>query len=283
MEQVRVITDSTTDLLPEIVDRLGITVVPLNVHFGDETFRDGVEITSDEFFERLAASRQMPKTSQPSVEAFRKSYEAALPEASGMVCITISGKLSGTFNSASLAARQFHQAPVRVIDGGSASMAVGFVAMAAAEAANAGATLDEVEQVAREMTTRSRILFFADTLEFLQRNGRIGRAQGLLGSMLQVKPVLTVEEGEVAPVSRPRTRGKAVQALVEWASKMHDPQRMAVIWSTNEDELNKLLDGLSPIHPRDQILVTKYGPVLGTHLGPGAMGVIVVESPGGAG
>lgn len=274
MPQVKVVTDSTSDLLPEIAALLGITVVPLNVHFGDESFADGTEITSDQFFSRLSASKQMPKTSAPSTEAFRAAFESVQADASGIVCITISSKLSGTYNSATLAARQFEGTPVRVIDSESASMCIGFAAIAAAEAATGGASLDEVEAAARDVVGRVKILFFADTLEYLQRNGRIGRAQGLLGSMLQVKPVLTVENGEVAPVSRPRTRGKAIQALVDWAAKLHDPDRMAVIWSTNQDELNRLLDGLSPLFPQDQIVVTKYGPVLGTHVGPGAMGII---------
>lgn len=280
MAQVRVVTDSTADLPQEAVQRLGIGVVPLSVHFGEEAYLDGIEMTSDQFLERLSSSRQMPKTSAPSAEAFRQSF-AADSDASGVVCITISSKLSGTHNSAQQAARQMSNLPVRVVDSGSASMATGFTAIAAAEAAQAGASVDEVERVAREHLERTNILFYADTLEFLQRGGRIGRAASLVGSILEIKPVLTVKDGEVEQYQRARTRGKAIQALVDWAGARPRKQ-MAVIWSTNESDLQRLLDGLSRTFPREEIVVTKYGPVLGAHLGPGAMGVIAVDAPRGA-
>lgn len=282
MQQVRVVTDSTADLLPDIAARLGILVVPLNVHFGDEAYLDGVEITSDEFFQRLASARQLPRTSAPSPGSFRKAYESLLPDASGIVCVTVGSKLSSTYNSAVVAAQQLQQAPVRVVDSGSASMALGFAALAAAESAGTGAALDEVERVARETSERAGILFYADTLEYLQKNGRIGRAAGLVGSVLQVKPVLTIADGEAALYQRARTRSKAIQSLVDWAAKRRQAQRMAVIWSTSEDDLNRLLDGLSPLFPRDDIIVTRYGPVIGSHVGPGGLGIIVVDGDGAA-
>ncbi len=279
MAQVRVVTDSTADLPQETLHRLGISVVPLSVHFGDEAYLDGVEMTSEQFLERLATTRQMPKTSAPSVEAFRSSFEGG--DASGVVCITISSKLSGTYNSAQQAARQVTSVPVRVVDSGSASMAAGFAVIAAAEAAQAGASLEEVERAARHHLARTHILFFADTLEFLQRGGRIGRASSLVGSILDIKPVLTVKDGEVEQYQRTRTRGKAIQVLVDWAVS-RPRQQLVVIWSTNEPELQRLLDGLGRTFPREEIVVTTYGPVLGAHLGPGAMGVIAVDAQGGA-
>lgn len=282
MAQVKVIADSTADLPAEDMRRLNISMVPLNVHFGDDTFLDRVEMEPDEFFGRLESSRQLPTTSAPSVEAFRHKFEEALPEAAGIVCVTVGSKLSATHNVASLAAQQFHQIPVRVVDSRSASMGVGFAAMAAAEAAAAGATLDEVEAVARDVVNRTAIVFFADTLEYLQRNGRIGRAAGLLGALLQIKPVLIIEDGVVTPYVRTRTSGKAIQALVDWARGLGSVERMATIWSTNEGQLQQLLSGLGDVYERDRILVTKYGPVIGSHLGPGALGVIAVSGPGGA-
>lgn len=280
MPQVRVITDSTADLPEETLHRLGISVVPLSVHFGEEAYLDGVEMTSEQFLERLPTSRQMPKTSAPSVGAFRASFEED-GEASGVLCVTISSKLSGTYNSAQQAARQFTSLPVRVVDSGSASMAIGFAVIAAAAAAKAGASLEDVERVACDHLSRTHILFFSDTLEFLQRGGRIGRASSLVGSILDIKPVLTVKDGEVEQYQRARTRGKAIQALVDWAAS-RPRQQLAVIWSTNEPELQRLLDGLGRTFPREDIVVTRYGPVLGAHLGPGAMGVIAVDAQGGA-
>jgi DegV family protein with EDD domain len=262
----------------ETVEGLGIGVVSLSVHFGDESYLDGVEMTSDEFLARLSTARQMPKTSAPSVDAFRREFEA-VGDADGVLCITISGKLSGTYNAATRAAEQVSRFPVTVLDSGSASMGIGFPAIAAAEAGRRGASLQEAEQVAREVIARTDILFYADTLEFLQRNGRIGRAASLVGSILEIKPVLTVANGEVEQYQRTRTRGKAIQALVDW-TRQRERERVAVIWSTGERELERLLDGLAPAIPREQVVVTKYGPVLGAHIGPGAMGVIAVDARG---
>lgn len=282
MAQVKVVVDSTADLPPDVMRQLNVGMVPLNVHFGDDTYLDRVELEPDEFFARLGSSRQLPSTSAPSVEAFRRKFEEALPEASGIVCITVGSKLSATHNVASLAAQQFHQLPVRVVDSRSASMGVGFAAMAAAEAAAGGATVDEVEAVARAVVNRTGIAFFADTLEYLQRNGRIGRAAGLLGALLQVKPVLTIEDGVVTPYARTRTTRKAIQSLVDWARGLGSVERMATIWSTDESQLDQLLSALGDSYDRESILVTKYGPVIGSHLGPGALGVIAVSGSGGA-
>ena len=282
MAQVGIVTDSTSDLTPEMVREYGITVVPLSVHFGDEQFLDKVEITGDQFFHRLASSPQLPKTSAPSVQAFRRAYETVAADVSGIVCITVGSKLSGTYNAASLAARDFEQVPVRVVDSRTASIALGLVAIAAAEGARSGASLDEVESLARHAADRTNIVFYADTLEYLQKGGRIGRAQAMLGSILEVKPVLTVTEGEAAQYARTRTRGKAIQALVDWAGKLSNPERLSVIWHQNETDLNRLLDGLAQHYPREKIEIAQYGPVIGVHVGPGAMGVAATEGRRGA-
>jgi DegV family protein with EDD domain len=280
--QVKVVTDSTSDLPPEIREALGISVVPLNVHFGEETYLDGVEISSDEFLARLATSKTLPKTSAPSPDAFRKAYEAALPEATGVLCVTLSSKLSGTHNSAHVAAQAWEGAPVRVVDSATISMGTGFAAIAAAEAARDGASLEEAERAARDTLGRSQIRFYLDTLEYLQRGGRIGRARGLVGSILRIKPVLTIEDGEVAPRGRARTLNKAVDALAEMAEQLRDPERMAVIWGRVEEERDRLLDRLAKKFPREDIVVTKYSPVLGVYGGSGVLGVIGVDRPGGA-
>lgn len=283
MARVRVVTDSTADLPPDLAELMGIRTVPLNVHFGDEVLRDGVDITSGDFFGRLAGARQLPKTSAPSVGVFQQAFEqAAASDASGVLCVTISGKLSGTYNAASVAARQFETIPVRVLDSLTASTALGIVAIAAAEAAARGGSLDEVEAAARDIAGHTDVLFYADTLEYLQKGGRIGRAQGLIGSILEIKPVLIVRDGEVEQYQRARTRGKAIQALVDWFAKLRQPERVSVLWSHNEADLNRLLDGLAPHYPRDQILVTKYGPVIGVHVGPGAMGVAATHGRSGS-
>jgi DegV family protein with EDD domain len=280
--QVGIVVDSSSDLPPETVREYGMTVVPLSVHFGDEHFLDKVEITGEQFFHRLASSRQLPKTSAPSVLAFRGAYETVAADASGIVCVTVGSKLSGTYNAASLAARDFEHVPVRVVDSRTSSISLGLIAIAAAEGARSGASLDEVESLARDAADRTNIVFFADTLEYLQKGGRIGRAQALLGSILEMKPVLTVTDGEPAQYARTRTRGKAIQALVDWAGKLSDPERVAVIWHQNETDLNRLLDGVAQHYPREKILQTHYGPSIGVYFGPNAMGVAATEERRGA-
>ncbi len=275
MGRVAVVTDSTSDLPPEIVERLGISVVPLNLHFGDETFLDG-ELSSADFFARLSSSPQLPKTSAPSPDSFRSSFDAVLPDCSAVFCVTAGRKLSATYSAAALAARQFEKVPVRVLDSETTSLPLGFAAMAAAEAAGAGASLEDIEGAACDTLSRTTFLFYADTLEYLQRGGRIGRAAGLLGSLLQVKPVLTIAGGEVSPYHRARTARKATQLILDRTGKLGSIERLGVIWGNNEAELNRLLDGLAAFHPRDEIVVTEYSPVIGAHLGPGALGVIAV-------
>ena len=213
---VRVITDSTADLPPEMAAELGIEVVPLNVHFGTDTFRDGIDLSADEFYERLVASSCPPTTSQPSVGAFLEVYQKALEGADGIVSVHISAKLSGTWNSAIQAREQLADpSRVQVVDTGQASMGLGWVAVAAARAAQAGASLEEVAREAQSTAEQVRVLFLVDTLEFLQKGGRIGKAQAMFGSVLSIKPLLTIQEGEVHPMERVRTRGKGVARLVQ--------------------------------------------------------------------
>jgi len=269
--------DSTSDIPRDLASSLGITIVPLRVIFGDMTYLDGVDLDADEFYEKLASSNVLPRTSQPPVEDFRRVFKSLCGDASGILCITISSKVSGTYNSAKIAANQVEEVPIKVIDSKTVSMAFGFAAIAAAEAAREGASLEEVERVALDTLSRTDLLAFVDTLEYLQKGGRIGKAASLLGTLLQVKPLITLREGEVVPVTRTRTRSKAISALIDWAHKYKHPERIAVIWSTNEDELNTLLEGLSDLSPDREVIITKYGPVIGVHAGPGAMGVIVVN------
>ena len=271
---VRVITDSTADLPPEMAAELRIEVVPLNVHFGTDTFRDGIDLSADEFYERLVASSRPPTTSQPSVGAFLEVYQKALEGADGIVSVHISAKVSGTWNSAVQAREQLSDSSkVTVVDTGQASMGLGWVAVAAARAAQAGASMDEVASLARSAAEQVRVLFLVDTLEYLQKGGRIGKAQAMFGSVLAIKPLLTIQEGEVHPLERVRTRGKGVARLVQLVQEAAPLQSMAVLYTTTEDEARALAERLGPCVPSGQVIVGRLGTVVGTYAGPGLLGV----------
>ncbi len=271
---VRVITDSTADLPSEMAAELGIEVVPLNVHFGTDTFRDGIDLSADEFYERLVASSRPPTTSQPSVGAFLEVYQKALEGADGIVSVHISAKVSGTWNSAVQAREQLSDSSkVTVVDTGQASMGLGWVAVAAARAAQAGASMDEVASLARSAAEQVRVLFLVDTLEYLQKGGRIGKAQAMFGSVLAIKPILTIQEGEVHPLERVRTRGKGVARLVQLVQEAAPLQSMAVLYTTTEDEARALAERLGPCVPSGQVIVGRLGTVVGTYAGPGLLGV----------
>ncbi len=282
MPRIKVVTDSTSDLPPELARELGVMAVPIHVHFGDEAFLDGVDLTSEEFYSRLRGGGPLPKTSAPSPDAFRRAFESLAPDASGIVCVTVSRRFSGTYNSALQAAQQLHLPPVRVVDSGSVSMGLGFGVMDAARAASEGASLEEVEAAARSVAERTSIVAYIDTLEFLQRSGRIGRAARLVGSILEIKPVVTIIAGEITPLRRARTKRKAIGALVEWFERLRDPEHVAIIWSTEPGDLEMLREMLASHYTTDRILVSTYGPAIGVHVGPGAMGLIVVEGRDGA-
>ena len=271
---VRVITDSTADLPPEMAAELRIEVVPLNVHFGTDTFRDGIDLSADEFYERLVASSRPPTTSQPSVGAFLEVYQKALEGADEIVSVHISAKVSGTWNSAVQAREQLSDSSkVTVVDTGQASMGLGWVAVAAARAAQAGASMDEVASLARSAAEQVRVLFLVDTLEYLQKGGRIGKAQAMFGSVLAIKPILTIQEGEVHPLERVRTRGKGVARLVQLVQEAAPLQSMAVLYTTTEDEARALAERLGPCVPSGEVVVGRLGTVVGTYAGPGLLGV----------
>lgn len=271
---VRIVTDSTCDLPADLAARHGIVVVPLTVSFGDESFLDGVELRPDAFYERLTAADVLPKTSQPSVERFRRVYDELAGEE--IVSIHISSRLSGTLNSATLAAEQVGNERVRLVDSRTASMGLGAVALEAAIAAEAGATPDEVAAVAERVRDRVQVIATMDTLEYLRRGGRIGRASSMLGSLLSIKPIVHVEDGEVAPLERVRTRSKAVDRLFTLTTAEPSARRVFVGCGGNDAEASAFLERLRPAMPGTEFHLGQVGPVIGVHAGPNVLGVAIV-------
>ena len=274
MAGVAVVTDSACDLPPELASRHGIEVVPLTIRFGEEELVDRRDLTPRQFWDRLASTEVLPETAAPAPGAFEDAYRRAASEgADGVVCVTLSSALSATYESAQVAAQAVEGTiPVRVVDSRAVTMAEGLMAVRAAELSTQGAGLDQVATEVEGMIARSRTFAALDTLENLRKGGRIGAAQAFLGSMLSVKPVIQVADGEVHPESRQRTRGRALRYLADKVRE-HQPVETLAVMHGDAPDVDQMLDLLAPVHPREDILVGDVGAVIGTHAGPGVMGV----------
>ena len=226
---VRIVTDSTADIPPDVQRAFDITVVPLNVHIGDEVFRDRVDLSGDDFFQRLARTTQLPRTSQPSVGTFQEAFSRLLEQGHEVVAVLLSSKVSGTYNAGLMAAQATAPDRVEVIDSQMASMALGFLALEGAEAARAGRSLKQVADHVRSLLPKARVIATIDTLTYLQRGGRIGRAQALVGSLLNIKPLITLKDGEVQPLGRARSRAQALDRLVALLERDGSLSRLAVL------------------------------------------------------
>ena len=280
MSKVAIVTDSTA-LIPKVLanGHYPIFTVPLQVIWRDKTYQDGIDITPDQFYTRLQTEKVMPSTSQPSPEAFKILYKQLLDEGYDILGITISSKLSGTLDSATQAKMELAGSPIELIDSESTSMAMGFQVMTAARAAVQGATLQECKFLAEKGRDSSGVLFVLNTLEYLRRGGRIGGAAAFLGTALNLKPILELRNGRIEPVERVRTLNKAVDRLLQLLENRIEhrrPVRLATLYSTSEEDAQVLLDrarslfGTSEV---DEAVSTIISPVLGTHTGPGCLGI----------
>lgn len=278
VRRIAIVTDSTADLEASIQADRRITVVPLNVHFGQSTFRDGVDLSAEEFLARMESSTDLPTTSQPSSGAFEQVFRGLAGTHDAIVCVLISSKLSGTIQSAAIAAAAVSDIiPVQIVDSENVSYALGFQALRAADLADAGLSASEIAGTLRAEIGQYHIVFFVETLEHLRRGGRIGKAAQLLGSMLQLRPLLRVEGGQVVPFERTRTRSRAISALVDFARDLHSVESLAVLYNSTPEEANLLAERLAEVPATSQIPIVPFGPVISTHVGPGVLGVVVKE------
>ncbi len=271
-------TDSASDLPADLAESWNITVVPCYVVLGDRSLRDGVDISADEFYSRLTSEARLPTTAQPTAADFQAVYEELLGQGHQVVSIHISGKLSGTLNSAHQAREALSggaAANVEIVDSLLASIPLGLVAMSAAERAKQAESHQEVAEAARRDASVTNGFFVVDTLEYLQKGGRIGRAQAFLGSVLNVKPILSIQDGEAHPLERVRNLDRAVRRLAALAHEMAPLNRAAVIYSTDPEQAETLRGALSDLMDTNAIVVARFGPTLGTYLGPKAVGVAV--------
>jgi DegV family protein with EDD domain len=262
---------------------LGIEVVPLNVHFGSDVYKDRVNLMPDTFYDKLINGDVLPTTSQPSVGEFIDVYERLGSDADGIVSVHVSEKLSGTMNSARLASQQANaDCPIEVVDTFQVSMGVGICAMEAAEVANSGGDMNQVILAARNAVTRSQCFFMLETLEFLQKGGRIGKAQALIGNLLKIRPMLILQEGEVHPLGRERTRRKGIAKLVDTVAELAPISGLAVMYSTGPDEAQTLAQNVSKfmIEGREPMML-QIGPVIGTYAGPDTLGIALISAKSG--
>jgi DegV family protein with EDD domain len=273
---VAIVTDSVADLPPQVAEEAGIIVVPLVVRFGTDLYRDGLDLSPDQFYEKLKTSKVLPATSVPPPAAFADAYDKLAEKANEIVVISLTSKLSATYQVALQAVGLMKKrCRVEVLDSQWAVMAQGFIAIAAARAAQSGASIDEVLDVARHTIYRVDMRAAFDTLEYLECGGRIGKAQAFLGSLLKVNPVIGIKDGEVYPCARERSRAKAVDHLYNFATSFGNVEGLAVEYATDLDEANRLVQRLHSKYPQAPIYLSRASPVIGTHTGPGPIVVTV--------
>jgi DegV family protein with EDD domain len=276
MPGVHIVTDSACDLSDQLVKEHDIVVVPLTIRFGSEELEDRRQLSPAEFWERCSGKGDLPETSAPSPGAFQAAFQQAVDEgAETILCLTISSKVSGTYGSAVTAAESFDAVPVRVIDTFSLTMGQGLLAIAAAEDAAAGTNIDDIIAATEDRIPRTRIYGVLGGLEHLQRLGRIGSARALLGSVLNIKPVIQLKDGEVAEESKQRTRTKAIAYLVDKVKADAPVERIALADGACDDlaGVQAKIEDVATEHP---LLHVELGPVVGTHAGPNTIGVCYI-------
>lgn len=274
---VKIVTDSIGDVPSQAIEELGITIIPLYVHFGNESYRDGIDLTTEQFYDKLRHSEILPTTSVPPLGTFVEAYDRLAEETDEIAVITLSSKLSATYEAALQAMKQMKRnCRVEVIDSLTAIMGEGLIVIAAAKVANSGASLDEVMNITRQNIPRADMRIAFDTLEYLKRSGRIGKAQAFLGSILKVNPILGIKDGEVFPFARERSRAKATDYLYNFATSFSHIDEMAVEDATTSDEADKLVERLNSIFPKERIYRSKVSPVIGAHVGPHVLAVSVL-------
>jgi DegV family protein with EDD domain len=281
MARIAFVTDSTAGLPVDQAEKYRVTVVPLQVIFGIEVFRDGIDLTEDQFFERLKAAKKLPTTSQPTTGDFEEAYAKLLedPEVDSIISVHISSGLSGTYGAAAAAAERLRETgdkKITVVDSLSGYMGEGLMVINGARAAEQGKSHDEIVKVIEAMIPKVRVLLLVDTLEYLQRGGRIGGAQALIGGLLNVKPILHIHNGVLEPLERVRTRRKAMERLAELGGEATGGRPcQVVVGHAQAAEDARALSGL--IHQKMNVVEefsSPLGPVISTHAGPGVLGFV---------
>ncbi|KAA1282814.1 MAG: DegV family protein [Dehalococcoidia bacterium] len=277
---IKVVTDSTSDLDSAIAEDLGITIVPLNVHFGETVFKDGIDLNTDQFFDKLINGNVFPSTSQPSLGEFVDVYKEISQPGDVIISVHVSSKLSGTINSAQQAANTLSgTVDVRIVDTQQVSMTVGLSAVGAAQAAQEGKSAEECIAIAESVAKRSNFFALFDTLEYLEKGGRIGKARSLIGGLLKIRPILRVEDGEIGQFSKARSRNMGMLKLEQAVRELGKLDDIAIVYSTDGSDAEKLAATVKELLPDGKSpFLTRVGPVIGTHAGPNLVAIAAITS-----
>ncbi|MBK9943849.1 MAG: DegV family protein [Kouleothrix sp.] len=279
MAGIKIVTDSTADIPLGLAHELGVEVVPMYLHVGEQTFRAGLDMTNDQFYQWMQDGRIKATTSSPPPIVFEQLYRRLTPDYEYIFSLHLSGRLGSTCRAAQQARGRLPASATRieVIDTKLASMGLGLVVTHAARAIRDGAGPAEVAQLINNLIQHCHVVFFVDTIEYLEHTGRLSLATSVLGSMQRIKPLMLLDEGEIVPYERTRTRAKAIEGLYTFIEDFPHVQEVIALYATTPEDVEKLLEKVDPIFPRDQVQIMQFGPSIGAHLGPGAMGVAVFE------
>lgn len=277
MSKIALVTDSTCDLPESVVKDKNITVIPLNVHFGDETFLDGIDLQSNEFFEKLSTSEIHPQTSQPSVGRFVETYNDLLKKHDSILSLHISSKLSATYNSALQAQKEIGNENIKVIDSMNGTLGLGAIVHHIADLNQKGESFENLVKEAEKIIPNAIFMGLVPTLEYLAKGGRIGKARAFMGSLLKIKPILSAVDGEIQSVGKARTLIKGMDFIVD-EMKNRKISKLFIVHANHEERANLLKEKTKDLIDPKDVILAEFGPVVGTHLGPGAFGVGFISS-----
>ena len=277
MSKIALVTDSTCDLPESVVKDKNITVIPLNVHFGEETFLDGIDLQSNEFFEKLSTSEIHPQTSQPSVGRFVETYNDLLKKHDSILSLHISSKLSATYNSALQAQKEIGNENIKVIDSMNGTLGLGAIVHHIADLNQKGESFENLVKEAEKIIPNAIFMGLVPTLEYLAKGGRIGKARAFMGSLLKIKPILSAVDGEIQSVGKARTLIKGMDFIVD-EMKNRKISKLFIVHANHEERANLLKEKTKDLIDPKDVILAEFGPVVGTHLGPGAFGVGFISS-----
>ena len=279
MAGIKIVTDSSADIPPPLASELGFEIVPLLTHIGEQTYRAGLDISNEQFYAALQEGDQPIRTSAPAPVVFEQLYRKLALEYDYIFSIHLSSRLGGVYRAAVQARSKLPASLTRieVIDSKLASMGLGWVAIAAARAARDGMPPNEIALLINALIQHTHIVFFVDNIEYLEKGGRLQVPSAVLGSMQRTKPLLILDEGDIVPYERTRTRAKAIEGLYTFVEDFPNVQEVIALYATTPEDIEKLLEKVDLIFSRDKVQSAQFGPIIGTHLGPGAMGVVVFE------
>ncbi|WP_129628207.1 DegV family protein [Candidatus Oscillochloris fontis] len=279
MAKIKIVTDGTADIPPELARDLGIEVVPLLIHTEDKIYRVGVDISDDHLYDMLMSNHPRFKVASPSMAVFEQLYRRMVGEYDYVYSIHLSNHLGNIYGNALQARSKLPASNTRIelVDSKSASAGLGSVVLAAAQATHDGASPEEVGNLIGAMVRHTHACFFVDTMEHLEAAGRLTITGSVLGSMQRIKPLMILDEGEIVPYERTRTRAKAIEGLFTFIEDFPRVQEVIVLFATTPEDVEKLLEKVEPIFPREKVQIARFGPSIAAHLGSGAMGVVVFE------